>query len=76
MQECVIIDSTKGYAADRKPMKADAILMHRSKNIIAVRAQQGENTVVQVRIYQKFFEWEKHLNFQYLAALSESSFSF
>jgi hypothetical protein len=30
-------------------MKADAILMHRTKNIIAVRAQQGESTVVQVR---------------------------
>jgi hypothetical protein len=42
----VIVDSSKGYAADRKPMKADAILMHRTKNIISVRAQQGENTIV------------------------------
>jgi hypothetical protein len=31
-------------------MKADAILMHRTKNIIAVRAQQSETcTIVQVR---------------------------
>jgi hypothetical protein len=44
----VIIDSSKGFAAERKPMKADAILMHRTKNIVAVRAQQGENTIVQV----------------------------
>jgi len=45
----VIIDSAKGYAAERKPMKADAILMHRTKNVIAVRAQQGEtSTIVQV----------------------------
>jgi len=45
----VIIDSSKGYTADRKPMKADAILMHRSKNIIAMRASQTEtSTIVQV----------------------------
>lgn len=29
-------------------MKADSILMHREKNIIAVRAAQGEQTVIQV----------------------------
>jgi hypothetical protein len=29
-------------------MKADAILMHRTRNVIALRAQTGENTVVQV----------------------------
>ena len=29
-------------------MKADANLMHRTKNIIAVRAPQGENTIIQV----------------------------
>lgn len=29
-------------------MKADSILMHKEKNIIAVRAAQGESTVVQV----------------------------
>lgn len=45
----MIIDSSKGYAAERKPMKADAILMHRTKNVIAVRAQQGEtSTIIQV----------------------------
>jgi hypothetical protein len=31
---------------DRKDMKADAIIMHREKNIIAVRAKNGANTVV------------------------------
>ena len=50
----MIIDSSKGYAADRKPMKADAILMHRTKNIIAVRAQQGEQTIVQVSAVLNF----------------------
>jgi hypothetical protein len=29
-------------------MKADSILMHKEKNIIAVRAAQGEATVIQV----------------------------
>lgn len=29
-------------------MKADAILMHRTRNVIAVRAASGENTIVQV----------------------------
>jgi hypothetical protein len=49
LKECVIVDSSKGYSADRKPMKADAILMHRTKNVIAVRAQQGEtSTIIQV----------------------------
>jgi len=37
-QECVIIDTSKGFAADRKPMKADGILMHRQRNVIALRA--------------------------------------
>lgn len=44
----MIIDSSKGYTVDRKPMKADAILMHRTRNVIAVRAANGEQTVVQV----------------------------
>ena len=29
-------------------MKAEGILMHRSKNIIALRATQGTKTVIQV----------------------------
>jgi len=29
-------------------MKADSILMHKERNVIAVRAQQGDATVVQV----------------------------
>ena len=30
-------------------MKAEGILMHRSKNVIALRATQGAKTVIQVR---------------------------
>ncbi len=37
--DCIIIDSSHGYIAERKPMTADAILMHRTFNIIAVRAE-------------------------------------
>ena len=33
---------------EKRDMKADAILMHRERNIIAVRAAQDEQTVVQV----------------------------
>jgi hypothetical protein len=29
-------------------MKAEGILMHRSQNIIALRASQGQKTVIQV----------------------------
>lgn len=36
--ECVIIDTTKNFSADRKPMKAEGILMHKQKNIICLRA--------------------------------------
>jgi len=32
-------------------MKADAILMHRVRNVIALRAAQGETTVVQVESF-------------------------
>ena len=31
---------------ERRDMKADAILMHKERNIIAVRALQGEQTVI------------------------------
>jgi len=44
--DCAIIDTTKNFALERKPMKAEGILMHRSKNIIALRATQGTKTVV------------------------------
>lgn len=36
-------------------MKAEGILMHRSKNIIALRATQGTKTVVQVSIFNIFY---------------------
>lgn len=39
--DCIIIDSSNGYKFERKRMTADAILMHRTKNIIAVRAEQS-----------------------------------
>jgi hypothetical protein len=38
LKDCAIIDTTKNFALERKPMKAEGILMHRSKNIIALRA--------------------------------------
>jgi len=31
-------------------MKADGILMHKSRNVIALRAMTGDNTVIQVTI--------------------------
>ena len=46
--DCAIIDTTKNFALERKPMKAEGILMHRSKNIIALRAPSGNNTTIQV----------------------------
>lgn len=44
--DCAIIDTTKNFALERKPMKAEGILMHRSQNIIALRATQGTKTVI------------------------------
>jgi len=46
--DCAIIDTTKNFALERKPMKAEGILMHKSENIIALRATQGAKTVIQV----------------------------
>lgn len=46
--DCAIIDTTNNFSLERKPMKAEGILMHRSKNIIALRATQGNKTVIQV----------------------------
>jgi len=37
--DCIIIESSNGYKSERKQMKGDAILMHRTNNIIAVRAE-------------------------------------
>lgn len=55
IQDCAIIDTTKNFALERKPMKAEGILMHRSKNIIALRATQGTKTVFQVSFFIKNF---------------------
>jgi len=35
---------------EKKQMKAEGILMHRSQNIIALRATQGAKTIIQVSI--------------------------
>jgi len=46
---CNIIDTSQNFKLESKAMKgAESILMHRERNIIAVRATQGTNTVVQV----------------------------
>jgi hypothetical protein len=42
----VIVDVANSFNIERKPMKADANLMHREKNVIAVRAAQGESTFI------------------------------
>ena len=40
---------------NKKDLTAEGVLMHRERNIIAVRASQGDtNTVVQVRIFLIF----------------------
>jgi clathrin heavy chain len=44
-----IIDTSQGFKVDKRDMKADSILMHKERNVIAVRAAQGDTaTVVQV----------------------------
>ena len=48
LQDVNIVDTTRQFAVEKKPMKAKGTLMHRSKNIIALRADQGAGTVVQV----------------------------
>jgi hypothetical protein len=52
----VIIDTAQNFKVDRKDMKADSILMHREKNIIAVRAKPAANTVIQVSILTQLNE--------------------
>ena len=43
------MDTANGFNVERRDMKADGILMHRERNVIAVRAPQGDNaTVIQV----------------------------
>ena len=43
-----IIDTSQNFKMDKRDMKAEGILMHRERNIIAVRAAQNEQTIVQV----------------------------
>ena len=47
-QDCAIIDTTKNFALERKNMKAEGILMHRTRNVIALRAPQNNTTTIQV----------------------------
>ena len=42
------MDTTQGFKVEKRDMKADSVLMHRERNVIAVRAAQGESTVIQV----------------------------
>ena len=43
-----IIDTSQGFKVDRKEMPADSMLMHRERNVIAVRAFKNNQTVVQI----------------------------
>ena len=44
-----IVDTANGFNVERRDMKAEGILMHRERNVIAVRAPQGDTqTIVQV----------------------------
>lgn len=43
-----IIDTSKNFAVERKDMPADSMLMHRERNVIAVRQFKTNQTVVQV----------------------------
>jgi len=56
VQQVAIVDTTSGFSVERRDMKADGILMHRERKVIAVRAPQGDNaTVIQVSIlFQKY----------------------
>ena len=44
-----IVDTSNGFNVEKRDMKAEGILMHRERNVIAVRAPQGDaQTIVQV----------------------------
>jgi len=73
--DCAIIDTTKNFALERKPMKAEGILMHRSENIIALRATQGTKTVIQVFNLDskaKVKQFDVNENVRYWKWISES----
>ena len=45
------MDTTAGFNVDRRDMKADGVIMHRERNVIAVRATAPGNensTIIQV----------------------------
>lgn len=54
-QEVVIIDIAQGFKLDRKPMKAEAVLLHPDNLTIAAKAKAPTGgSVVQVS-HQKLF---------------------
>ena len=44
--DCAIIDMTNDFGIERKPMKAESLLMHWSKNMIAIRNTSGKKTMI------------------------------
>lgn len=49
------MDTANGFNVERRDMKAEGILMHKERNVIAVRAPQGDNaTVIQVSHLRRF----------------------
>ena len=45
-----IVDTSNNFNLSRRDMTAEGVLMHRERNVIAVRATQGEQTVIQVSV--------------------------
>jgi hypothetical protein len=52
----VIIDISNKFAMERKTMKADSVMMHLDKNIIALRAKTegSESSLIQVSYYPHY----------------------
>jgi len=49
VQQVAIIDCLNGFNMEKRDMKAEGILMHRDRRVIAVRAPQGDTqTIIQV----------------------------
>jgi clathrin heavy chain len=46
--QVAIINTSNGFSVERKDMPADSMIMHRERNVIAVRAFKNNQTVVQV----------------------------
>ena len=46
-----IVDTTAGFNVERRDMSAEGVLMHHERNVIAVRASQGETqSIIQVSL--------------------------